>query len=362
MSRDARVVQFSALVQAESQAARALRALSATATKRGLETSVSVFDLSARGAVAMTVHLLRTDADIAFVRFNWVLGPLLFAVGARLKLRRKRLVLHVPTPVEAVGLEKAGVSRRKASLKSLIAPWSLRVAGIYATTIIQNGVAERPQDIWKEKTILLPNVGYDDCNIVLTRQTRSHRDDELTIVGATSWGHYHSYHRVISGLANYEHNAQNASRVRLILIGSVKSALSFEKALAESGTWSSTTIEFPGKIPSSQVEAYLAEADIGLGPLGYGKIGLKCGSPLRHRTLSKYGLPIISSVDDLAIGGGSASNIFVVPRSESPLNISKVISWHKSLNKLEVVRDSGRMLNACRPDVLWDQILAHAMR
>ncbi|WP_462428296.1 glycosyltransferase, partial [Fusobacterium varium] len=71
--------------------------------------------------------------------------------------------------------------------------------------------------------------------------------------------------------------------------------------------------------------------EVAVGSLGFSRIGLERGAPLKTREYIAKGLPIIIGYEDISLNS-SIKFIDKVPNDESLFSIEKIIKWYKNLN------------------------------
>lgn len=346
---------FAGLVPPESQQARVLDSYCNEARQRGADARLLVHPLSFKHGAHWAWRLICSRSSIAYVRFNWAIGPILIVFGFVQRIRRAKFVLHVPTPIDAVIRESADSRRWKLWLKKMLAVKSYQMAGLFANVIVENGFSTSGNLSSSVKTLYLPNAAPRIAASQPKRKRETLRGT-IVVIGVTSTGHYHSYHRAISGLAEWDKTYQGNEHVRLVLIGPIARALRLEHQLAQQVDWKKAEVVFPGKLSARDVDDLIQGAHFGLGPLGYDKIGLTHGSPLRHKTFLAAALPFATSLSELAAEGEHFASIFKVEPGKAPVNFTKMLEWAGNIAPDVALSESRHLLARCEPKVLFSRM------
>ena len=108
-------------------------------------------------------------------------------------------------------------------------------------------------------------------------------------------------------------------------------------------------VMFYGYKSGKDLDEIYNKVDIAVGSLGFSRIGLKGGSPLKTREYIAKGVPIILGYEDISLKN-TLDFIYQVPNDESVFDLYKILDWYKNLDK-----DSTKIRRYAEDNLTWNK-------
>lgn len=291
----------------------------------------------------MFIRILTTKADIIFLRNNINIFFIFPALIIQ-RLRKKRIIIDIPTPTTVVVSEIYAESNsfflkkiRRILFLYITIPWSLWPA---------NKVLQYANESWyfslglSSKTLLISNgINVDDIpprNLVPKWPEKS-----FVLIGVASLAHWHGFDRVIRGIAYYlEKNINDKVNIQFFIVGEGEIKKSLEELSLKLRV--SKNILFTGSKSGRDLDLLFEKSHVGVSSLGLSKIGINMASVLKSREYSARGIPFISAGYDLDFDP-KPDFVLDFPNDNSSIDIKKIIDWYSLLGfdekKSLLVRD-----------------------
>ena len=106
---------------------------------------------------------------------------------------------------------------------------------------------------------------------------------------------------------------------------------------------------FYGYKSGKDLDEIYNKTDIAIGSLGFSRIGLKEGSPLKTREYIAKGLPVILGYDDMSLKN-TLNSIYQVPNDESIFDLNEILCWYRNLDK-----DPIKIRKYAEDNLTWDK-------
>lgn len=178
--------------------------------------------------------------------------------------------------------------------------------------------------IWGKPCIQINN-GIDVNKIPLSGY--ANRDKEVVIVAVAGMAPWHGYERIISGLYHYYKNGGDW-KLSLKFVGEGAELTKYKELSIKYKLQSQ--IEFMGKLEGDALSEVFSEADIGIVSLGFYKIGMKEGSPIKGAEYCARGIPFVCGYQDLRFSKNE-SFVLNVPNDDTPIDMNEVIRFYSRL-------------------------------
>lgn len=189
-----------------------------------------------------------------------------------------------------------------------------------------------------------------DINEQKVKQYRN-KDGKIVLLAVASLSKWHGYERVIQGL--YDYYSNGGQRNIIFNIVGIGNQLGYYKCLIDEYQISDHVI-LCGQLIGEQLDAMYDISDIAIGSLGFYKIGLECGAPIKLREYCARGIPFIYGYDDISF---SKNNYFTyqVSNDAMPVDIDKIINFYDMLyDGKDFIKD---MRQYTAEKLTWDIIM-----
>ena len=270
-----------------------------------------------------------SSSAVLIIRFHPYLMPLLFPVLLWLRVRRRLVVIDIPTPCSTLlqelrdnsALTGAGKWLR-AGLLCISAPWLL----MPASRLIEYAPESRyfMQGL-RKKTVISAN-GIRVHDIPPVRTSEGERGDGITLIGVAALADWHGYDLVLRGMAAYPGSGDQSLRLLIVGDGAIRASLG---ELAER-LGVADRIEFVGVRQGAELDACFERAHIGVGSLALFRKGLAYASSLKSREYVARGLPFVSAGTDPDFDP-PPDFVFQAPNTDIPLDTRALIEWYGTL-------------------------------
>ncbi|MEG2928604.1 MAG: glycosyltransferase [Oscillospiraceae bacterium] len=150
---------------------------------------------------------------------------------------------------------------------------------------------------------------------------------EINLVGVSAMCPWHGYERVIKGLARYYERPRKI-QVNLHLVGQGPEKAGWEELTAALGL--ERYVTFYGHKTGEELNAIFDKCQVGVGSLGFYKIGLTAGSPLKTREYAAMGKPFIYAMEDRSVAQ-VAGFCLKVDNCDAAINIETVVKFYDGI-------------------------------
>lgn len=147
---------------------------------------------------------------------------------------------------------------------------------------------------------------------------------DIRLLALASMSGWHGYDRIIKSLAAYHGSAD----VRIAFVGGDGDGSLAKWKLLTNELGLQKRITFHGPCYGDELEAIIAQSDLGVGSLGLFRFGLRQGITLKTREFIARGLPFVNAVFDPALPE-EIRCFLQVPDSEMPIDMAEIVSFAK---------------------------------
>ncbi len=177
------------------------------------------------------------------------------------------------------------------------------------------------------------------------------KDERIILLAVANFSKWHGYERVLQGLYNFY--ANGGQRNIIFNIVGTGNQLRYYKRLADKYQINNHVV-FHGQLNGEQLDAIYDNSDIAIGSLGFYKLNLKSGAPIKLREYCARGIPFVYGYDDISF---SKSNYFAyqVSNDEMPIDIHSIITFYKTMyDGRNFIKD---MRQYTLSNLTWDTIM-----
>jgi Glycosyltransferase len=170
----------------------------------------------------------------------------------------------------------------------------------------------------------------------------------LAVAGMCKW---HGYERIIEGMANY-YKTQWKKAVIFRLVGEGEKTEEYRKLIEKYHL--QEYVQILGYLDGQDLDKQYDEADIAVGSLGFYKLGIESGSPIKMREYCARGIPFIYGYEDIGFSG-EEDYLLQVSNDASPIKIEKIVQFYKKIQQYHGYAEDMRKyaIAVCT----WDSIL-----
>lgn len=258
----------------------------------------------------------------------------------KLMLTNKKIIVEIPTPINVYFYEQSLRAKKwKAIINSLIIKANLSNI-VKSADIIIEMAEERDLTVLnqKEKIFLWQNgmnnpesYGFSILSIEEQKKQiiKFQNKFEFNLLVVANLADYHGVDRVVKGI--YEYYKTSISQrylVKLHIVSGDSEALIIIKKLVTELNLSDYVI-LHGHKNLMELHSLFEMANLAIGSIGFHRIFLDSGAPLKAREYFLYGLPTIINYFDYDLS--PTEFVTNCDRNDNPVNINEVISFYHGL-------------------------------
>jgi glycosyltransferase involved in cell wall biosynthesis len=267
------------------------------------------------------------DISFVYIRYIHIATPFYIIFLRKLKKMGVSVFLEIPTyPYDA---EHANVPLRHKVI-DLIERQSRNKFAKYVDRIV---TVQDYDQIFGVPTIKISN-GID-FNTIPLRTCLKHKG--YNFVGVAQLATWHAYDRLIKGIGEYYKNG-GTEDIHFYIIGDNDSLIKEYLKIAQNYNIVNR-IFIEGVKRGDELNHYFDNADLAVGSLGFHRIGLVEGKPLKCIEYAARGIPFIYS--NINSDFDNKDFIWKVPADDTPIIIEDIILFLKKLDQTPLaIRDS----------------------
>lgn len=189
-----------------------------------------------------------------------------------------------------------------------------------------------------------------DINEQRVKQYRK-KDGKIVLLAVANLSKWHGYERVIQGM--YDYYSNGGQKNILFNIVGTGNQLGFYKRLVKEYQLCDHVI-FCGQLSGERLDAIYDNSDIAIGSLGFYKLGLTSGAPIKLREYCARGIPFVYGYNDISF---SKNNYFTyqVTNDKMPIDISKIIKFYVAMYDGKSFIEEMRRYTI--ENLTWDKIM-----
>lgn len=283
-------------------------------------------------------YILNKEFEFIYVRYNHFADRYFINFLKNLKSEGIKIFLEIPTyPYD----EEIKDMKIKNILKEKKYRYKLKE---YVDRII---TFSEDDEIFGVKTIKINN-GVDIENIKVVNKNKEQNNYEINFIGVAMISLWHGFDRMILSMAEYyKNNPKEIVRFHIVGDGDKKVVTELKDLVKKNNL--EEHVMFYGYKSGKDLDEIYNKVDIAVGSLGFSRIGLKGGSPLKIREYIAKGVPIILGYEDISLKN-TLDFIYQVPNDESVFDLYKILDWYKNLDK-----DSTKIRRYAEDNLTWDK-------
>jgi len=253
------------------------------------------------GYLTYTREIAFSSSDYVVIRYLPKLGFIIFLLGVLLKLSNRNLIIDVPTPMKShikeIMIHNRGFLSRFFNI-SLIYLQSF-IPFLSAGRIIQYANEARFFSFFlSKKTILIGN-GVDVESIPLRGSAPKWpgTNKTLNLVAVGTVATWHGWDKVLTVIKELKDENFQDFNIFFKIIGDGPEVIKLKKMSSQLNI--TENVEFLGFLSGEKLYSHYSDAHIGVGSLGWSRIGVEVASPIKSREYLAAGLPVLYSTKDV---------------------------------------------------------------
>lgn len=252
--------------------------------------------------------IFKTSYDIYFIRYNNSRNIFLLFLILFFKIKKKKIILDVPTPI--VNYLKELELNTDINLRIILIKGITYILGplpfLLSDLVIQYAEEStffNPENV---KSILIGN-GVDANEIISLRHSEKTNNqintynldnvNYLNIVSIGSIAPWHGWDRLINMMPKI--NESRHLPMRYYIIGDGVELENLKKVVEDNNLGKSVFLL--GKMVREEYVPFISCCDLGIGSIGWDRVGVKVASPLKSREYICCGIPVVFSAFDIDI-------------------------------------------------------------
>lgn len=268
-------------------------------------------------------YIFENNFDVIYIRYVYFANPCFIKFLKKIKEKNIKVIVEIPTyPYDKELVHKDKIRQ----IKYFIERKYREKMRNYVDKII---TFSNDDEIFGIKTVKISN-GIDTNEISIINKKIKRSINEINFIGVAGIAFWHGFDRFILSMAEYYKNDPKEV-VKFHIVGDGnKETVNVLKNLVKENKLENYVI-FYGYKSGKELDKIYNKMEVALGSLGFSRIGLERGAPLKTREYIAKGLPIIIGYEDISLNS-SIKFIDKVPNDESLFSIEKIIKWYKNLN------------------------------
>ena len=277
---------------------------------------------------SLTKFIIETQIEFVYIRSFYNTNPPLLKMLRTLKNEGVKVVMELPTYPYDVEVKSPSLSLSNRMIFFVNKLYRNRLKSCLKKIVTFSDYKE----IHGVKTINISN-GIDFDRIRL-KASKSEQPDKLKLLGVAEIHYWHGYDRLIRGMAEYYRNPGNLVEVSFDIVGGgVPSEVSMLQNLTKELNLDKY-ISFYGESSGDELDQFFEKADFGIASLGRHRSGITKIKTLKTREYAARGIPFIYSETDDDFD--NMPYIIKAPADESPIDIMRIVDFHKTLKLTSV--------------------------
>ena len=268
-------------------------------------------------------HLLKTNYGTSYIRYSYF-DLSFYRVITLLSKKKTRLFLEIPSfPIKYPEIRLKTLIRYPIFLQDFL----FRKKAIRKfDKILSIGAPQKK--IYGDTTINIPN-GIDRKPVDYHNNSYNFKD--LRILCLANMYYHQGYDRLIEGLSNYyNENEDSIVQVFIDFVGDGPLLQHYVNLTKKRNL--EKFIVFHGKQTNEKINKITSNVNLACGPLGLHRLGFDYASPLKTKEYMLKGIPFIYSYVEISLDE-NFPYVLKLPADESPISISKVISFYQNIQK-----------------------------
>jgi len=242
--------------------------------------------------------IISSNKNINVVRFQGTFPIFLLISGLVLKLRRKKLITDIPTPI--TNLIREIYYKQKKSLKDylvilqlyVIAPFSL----IFSSIVIQYSREPIWFNLFSYSKVIKIGNGIDVESIPFDHLKIKWPAKNIVFAGVGTIGLWHGYDRFIRAIKILKDDKSFNHNIIFNIIGDGSELYKLKKLVSDLNLFHE--VKFKGMLFAEDLYKEYTKSHFGVGSLGWHRVRVQEASPLKIREYLSAGLPVITATQD----------------------------------------------------------------
>ena len=299
----------------------------------GFDTKFEItHDLTFRGYLLFLKNILFCQTKYIFIRAVGLRSILLMPVILYLRLKKKYIVLEIPTPFSSV-LYEYKINKLKRNSDTIYYILFILFGPIFLNffnKIVGYGKEKFPYNFFIDNKFILESNSYDVESISYIAKKKLLKT-ELNIGMVGSIAPWHGVDRILESIKIFEKN-QNIYKINFYITGYIDSKYKDDILKFIKINNLRLNIEFNESLYNEDLFNFYDKIHIGLGSLGLIKVNNISRSELKIREYTSVGLPFIMEAEDSNFPK-NLPFLYSVKYGDSIINFFDIIEWYNNLDE-----------------------------
>jgi len=282
------------------------------ASKNGYKSrAVTIRPDGFQGVKAYIREIILAKEDYVVVRYLPKIAPVFFFLGFYLKIFKRKLIIDVPTPMKNHLEEISSIDA--AILKRIILKAWIYLMGSFpflsAYRVIQYAREGFIFSMFvKNKNILVGN-GVDVESIHCREAAPDWPNTQLNLVAVGTIAFWHGWDKLIDVIDDLNKDKTLSYAINLTIVGEGPDLHLLKQQVDVKDL--SSHVKFTGFLEGKQLYDIYEASHLGVGSLGWERIGVNIASPLKSREYLAAGLPFFYSTADVDFSVSDNCALFI---------------------------------------------------
>jgi len=263
------------------------------------------------GVMSYINEIIKSREDYVLVRYLPKIGFIYLFIGVYLRLKGQKLIIDVPTPMKN-HIREIYSSKESKVRKLFFISWIYLMAFlpfISCFRIIQYA-KEAPFFAFlnNNRTKIVGN-GVDTSSMFCRKEFPIWPNSSLNLVAVGTVAFWHGWDKLIDVIDELRHENLIEFDIHLTIVGEGPD-LEFLKAKVKKLDLN-RQVKFTGFLIGKDLDEIYSQSHLGVGSLGWKRIGVDIASPLKGREYLAAGLPFLYSAQDVDFEKNNKCAIFI---------------------------------------------------
>ena len=287
------------------------------ASKNGYQSrAVTIEPNGIEGVKAYIKAIIHAEEDYIVVRYLPKIGPVFFFLGLYLNFFKRKLIIDVPTPMKNHIKEISSIDNVLIN-RIVLKTWIYLIGSfpfLSAYKVLQYAREGFVFSLFvRNKSRLIGN-GVDTKSIYRREYAPSWPNPSLNLVAVGTVAFWHGWDKLIDAISNLNKEKNLNYSIHLTIVGEGPDLNLLKRKAVEEGL--SKQIKFTGFLEGKELDVIYKDSHLGVGSLGWERVGVDIASPLKSREYLAAGLPFFYSTVDVDFLSNDNCAFFVDSRED----------------------------------------------
>ena len=243
-------------------------------------------------------YLLTSKQEYIIIRYLSKIGIIIFLLGLILKFKNQKLLIDVPTPMKNHVRELLNSKENVFSnlLNMILIYLQGPIPFLSAKGIIQYANESKWFSIGNLRKQIIVGNGISVKSITMRESIPEWPSKQLNLIAVGTVAFWHGWDRIIKAIKIIESENNREFTVNFTIVGEGPEIKNLKSIVNLLGL--DQRVKFTGMLQGYNLDREYEQAHLGIGSLGWYRIGVNEASPLKVREYLSVGLPVIYAAED----------------------------------------------------------------